>query len=129
MASRYMRLSGIVVFAFIVYHLLHFTAGAVTMDPNGLALAEVDAQGRHHVYNMVVSGFSSPIVSGAYIIAMILLGLHINHGASSVFQTLGLKNSKYNGIIEKLGPGLSALIVIGNCSIPIAVLSGIIKGA
>ena len=127
-ASRYMRLSGIVVFAFIVYHLLHFTAGVVTVDPDGLRLATEDALGRHHVYNMVVSGFANPIVSGAYIIAMILLGLHINHGASSVFQTLGLKNSKYNGLIEKLGPGLSALIVVGNCSIPIAVLSGIIKG-
>ena len=127
-ASRYMRLSGIVVFAFIVYHLLHFTAGVVTVDPDGLRLATEDALGRHHVYNMVVSGFANPIVSGAYIIAMILLGLHINHGASSVFQTLGLKNSKYNGLIEKLGPGLSALIVIGNCSIPVAVLSGLIKG-
>ena len=127
-ASRYMRLSGIVVFAFIVYHLLHFTAGVVTVDPDGLRLATEDALGRHHVYNMVVSGFANPIVSGAYIIAMVLLGLHINHGASSVFQTLGLKNSKYNGLIEKLGPGLSALIVIGNCSIPVAVLSGLIKG-
>ena len=127
-ASRYMRLSGIVVFAFIVYHLLHFTAGVVTVDPDGLRLATEDALGRHHVYNMVVSGFANPIVSGAYIISMVLLGLHINHGASSVFQTLGLKNSKYNGLIEKLGPGLSALIVIGNCSIPVAVLSGLIKG-
>ena len=71
-ASRYMRLSGIVVFAFIVYHLLHFTAGVVTVDPDGLRLATEDALGRHHVYNMVVSGFANPIVSGAYILAMVL---------------------------------------------------------
>lgn len=128
LASRYMRLSGLVLFAFIVYHLLHFTAGAVTTDPNGLELATMDDQERHHVYNMVVAGFSNPFVSGSYIIAMILLGIHINHGASSVFQTLGLKNSKYNILIEKLGPTLSAVIVVGNCLIPIAVLTGMIKG-
>jgi succinate dehydrogenase / fumarate reductase cytochrome b subunit len=121
-ASRYMKLSGLVVLAFVVYHLLHFTlGGAVPDDTNFL-----DAQGRKDIYKMVVLGFQQPAVSAAYIIAMILLGLHLNHGATSLFQSLGLRNVKYNTIIDKVGPALSILVVVGNCSMPIAILTGLI---
>jgi succinate dehydrogenase / fumarate reductase cytochrome b subunit len=121
-ASRYMKLSGLVVLAFVVYHLLHFTlGGAVPDDTNFL-----DPQGRKDIYKMVVLGFQQPAVSAAYIIAMILLGLHLNHGATSLFQSLGLRNVKYNTIIDKVGPALSILVVVGNCSMPIAILTGLI---
>lgn len=121
-ASRYMKLSGLVVLAFVVYHLLHFTlGGAIPDDTNFL-----DPQGRKDIYKMVVLGFQHPAVSASYIIAMVLLGLHLNHGATSLFQSLGLRNVKYNTIIDKVGPALSILVVVGNCSMPIAILTGLI---
>lgn len=121
-ASRYMKLSGLVVLAFVVYHLLHFTLGGAVPDDTNL----LDAQGRKDIYKMVVLGFQQPAVSASYIIAMVLLGLHLNHGATSLFQSLGLRNVKYNTMIDKIGPALSLFVVVGNCSMPIAVLTGLI---
>ena len=121
-SSRYMKLSGLVVFAFIVYHLLHFTVGGAAPDHTGL----LDDQNRKDIYSMVILGFQQPAVSLSYIIAMILLGLHLNHGASSLFKSLGLRNSKYNNMLDKVGPVLAITIVVGNCSMPIAILTGLI---
>ena len=121
--SRTMALSGLVVLAFVVYHLLHFTLGVTHPDHKAL----VDAAGRPDVYSMVILGFQQPIVSISYIVAMLLLGLHLSHGASSMFQSLGLNHEKYNGLLEKVGPGLALVTVLGNCSMPLAVLMGVIS--
>ena len=75
---------------------------------------------------MVILGFQQPIVAISYVVAMVLLGLHLSHGASSMFQSLGLHHDKYNGMIDKVGPSLAIIIVIGNCSMPLAVLLGAI---
>ena len=122
LGSRTMALSALVLFAFIIYHLLHFTLGVTHPDHKAL----VDAVGRPDVYSMVILGFQQPIVAISYVIAMLLLGLHLSHGASSMFQSLGLNHEKYNGMIEKIGPALAIIIVIGNCSMPLAVLLGAI---
>ena len=76
---------------------------------------------------MVVLGFQNPLIAGSYIIAMLLLGLHLSHGASSMFQSLGLHHPKYNGFIDKVGPALAIIIVVGNCSMPVAVLLRYLK--
>ncbi|MBT6175860.1 MAG: succinate dehydrogenase cytochrome b subunit [Deltaproteobacteria bacterium] len=123
-ASRYMKMSGIVVLAFVVYHLLHFTLGGATPDHTGLTTQLADGTEVKDIYKMVVLGFQQPAVSAAYIIAMVLLGLHLNHGATSLFQSLGLRNAKYNTLIDKVGPALSIFVVVGNCSMPIAILTG-----
>jgi len=122
-ASRTMRLSALVLLAFIVYHLLHFTLGVT----NPADKAHVDALGRPDVYKMVILGFSNPVIAITYVIAMLLLGLHLSHGASSMFQSLGLHHPKYNGFIDKIGPALAGIIVVGNCSMPLAVLFGCIQ--
>lgn len=122
LSSRTMMLSALVLFAFIIYHLLHFTLGVTHPDHKAL----VDAAGRPDVYSMVILGFQQPIVAISYVVAMVLLGLHLSHGASSMFQSLGLHHDKYNGMIDKIGPGLAIFIVIGNCSMPLAVLLGAI---
>ena len=121
-ASRYMRMSGLVVLAFVIYHLLHFTVGGAVPDDTGY----LDSQGRKDIYKMVVLGFQQPAVAVSYIIAMILLGLHLNHGASSLFKSLGLRNPKYNNMIDKVGPALAIFVVLGNCSMPIAILTGLV---
>jgi succinate dehydrogenase / fumarate reductase cytochrome b subunit len=119
-ASRTLVASGLVIFAFVVYHLLHFTIGAV--DPVLLQLR--DSLGRHDVYSMMVIGFSNVWVSLFYIIAMGLLCLHLSHGVGSIFQSLGLKNKTYGPLIDR-GSKLAALaIFLGNSAIPIAVLLG-----
>jgi succinate dehydrogenase / fumarate reductase cytochrome b subunit len=114
-ASRTMRWSGPILALFIVYHLLHFTFGTVHPD---------FVQG--DVYSNVVKGFQVWYVSALYIIAMIALGLHLYHGAWSMFQSLGLNNSKLNPVFHTIAVAITFIVVIGNISIPIAVLAGYI---
>ena len=115
-ASRTMRWSGVIILFFVIYHLLHFTFG--TVHPS---FVEGD------VYHNFVTGFQSVPVSIAYIIAMIFLGLHLRHGVWSMFQTLGVSHPRYIRWAH-VGAWIFALIVVvGNCSFPIAVLAGLVK--
>ncbi len=121
-ASRTMIASGIILFTFIVFHLLHYTA--LQIDPSFADLR--DAQGRHDVYRMLISGFSH-WVSGFYIFSMALLCLHLSHGASAMFQTLGLKNDRNRACIDGAAKTLALVIFIGYSSIPLAVLFQVVK--
>jgi len=121
-ASRTMRWSGLIVLSFIIYHLLHFTLGVT--NPEHFAL---EWKGHHDVYNMTVLGFQNVIVSGFYIIAQVLLAMHLSHGISSLFQSLGLNNSSYRDFFKKVGPAIATALCIGFVSIPISVLLGFIK--
>jgi len=122
-AQRTIVISGLVLLAFIIFHLGHFTIGFV--DPQ--LLEYEDIMGRHDVYRMMVTGFSNPIVSIFYIISMGLLLLHLSHGVSSIFQSLGLRSKKTFGFFDKLAKGAALLLFLGNCSIPLSILFGIIK--
>jgi succinate dehydrogenase / fumarate reductase cytochrome b subunit len=121
-ASRTMMMGGLILLGFILYHLAHFTLGLT--HPEQFALH--DDLGRHDVYAMVVLGFRQPLISLLYILAMIPLALHLSHGVSSVFQTLGINSPAYNRAIGAAGPVFAAIIFIGNVSIPLAVLAGVV---
>ncbi len=121
--SRTMALSGLVVMSFIIYHLLHFTFGVT--DPTHHSLK--DPMGQHDVYAMLIYGFQNVYVAAAYIVSMVLLGLHLSHGASSLFQTLGINHPRYNPAIAKIGPVFATIVVLGNISMPLAVLLGYIQ--
>ncbi len=123
-ASRAMGMSGLIVLAFLVFHLLHFTIGK---GPNPEYLSLVDEFGRADVFNMTVLAFQKPVIAGVYLAAMLLLCLHLKHGVTSLFQSLGLNHPKYNGIFNFAGPLVAALVLVGNCSMPIAVLAGWVK--
>ena len=125
-ASRYMWLSGLVVLAFILYHLAHFT---LVIADQRLAHLNPDPLNRRDVFSMMVYGFQQPIVSAFYIVAMFLLMLHLTHGASSFFQSLGLNDKRMNPRLAWGGRVFAWLIFIGYCSIPIACLSGLVKPA
>lgn len=125
-ASRHMAMSGLIVLAFILYHLAHFTVRVA--DPR-FALLKADPLNRYDVYSMMVYGFQNPIVSGFYILAMFLLTLHLTHGASSFFQSLGLNDKKMTARLAGLGRAFAWLIFLGYTSIPVAVLLGIVKPA
>ena len=122
-ASRTMMMSGLIVAAFIVYHLLHYTVMVREINMSGQDFHTlVDAEGRHDIYTMMVIGFSQPLVSLFYVIAVGLLCLHLSHGVSAMFQSLGLKNHVYAPFIDK-GSKLAALaLFLGYVAIPISVL-------
>jgi succinate dehydrogenase / fumarate reductase, cytochrome b subunit len=115
-ASRTMRWSGVIIFVFVIYHLLHFTIGSV--HPSFI---EGD------VYHNFVAGFRSVPVSLFYIFAMILLGLHLRHGVWSMFQTLGVSHPRYIRMAHVGAWVFAVLVVVGNISFPLAVLAGIVK--
>lgn len=82
---------------------------------------------RHDVYSMVVSGYKTPWIVVTYLVAMIFLALHLWHGASSMFQSMGLSSAGWKKWLVYVGPVLAAVVFVGNCSIPLAVAAGIVK--
>ena len=126
MASRSMWISGLLLLAFIIYHIAHFTVQVA--DPR-FALLKLDPLNRHDIYSMMVYGFQNVFVSGFYIIAMYLLALHLSHGASSFFQSLGLNDKKLTPKLARGARIFAWLIFAGYVSMPIAVLAGLLKPA
>jgi succinate dehydrogenase cytochrome b subunit len=128
-ASRTMLMSGLIVFAFIVYHLLHFTVQAKHINLTGrdfVTFMDVADSGkpRHDIFEMMVVGFSSVWVCAFYLLGIALLCLHLSHGASSMFQSLGAKNKFYGPLLDKSARVVAVLIFLGYMSIPAAVLAG-----
>jgi succinate dehydrogenase / fumarate reductase cytochrome b subunit len=124
LASRSMVMSGLIILAFVIYHLLQFTFR--TTDPRFASLPH-DPLGHYDVYSMMILGFQSPLVSGFYILAMFLLALHLSHGSSSFFQSLGLNNQKLVPRLAWAGRVFAWLLFVGYTSIPAAVLLGWVK--
>jgi succinate dehydrogenase / fumarate reductase cytochrome b subunit len=115
-ASRTMYWSGPILLAFIIYHLLDFTLGQV--NPN---FVEGD------VYHNVIASFSNPIISGWYIFSMLLLALHLRHGAWSMFQSLGVAHPRHNLFLKKAAVVFAVVIFFGFIAVPVGVLAGLVK--
>ena len=127
-ASRTMLMSGLIVLAFIIYHLLHFTVQVQYVNLTGKSFVDfTDPQQRHDVYKMMVVGFSNKLVSLFYVIGVGLLCLHLSHGVSSMFQSLGWKNKQYGSFLDKFARVISWALFLGYISIPIAILAGFVK--
>ena len=122
-ASRTILVSGLIIFAFIVYHLMHFTLGVTNPDFADLQ----DPLGQHDVYQMVIEGFRNPYVSVFYIVSMGLLCLHLSHGVSSLFQSLGIRRKTTVASFNRFAQVSAFVIFVGNCSIPIAIMSGYVR--
>ena len=123
-ASRSMIWTGLLVLAFVVFHLAHFTWGWVAPE----AHAQVDTQGRHDVYGMVVAAFSTRWVAAVYVLAMGVLAVHLTHAGQSFLQTLGVRYEHGNGLVKALGYGLVAVIAVGNLALPTLVYLGVGAG-
>ncbi|MCB9898291.1 MAG: succinate dehydrogenase cytochrome b subunit [Planctomycetes bacterium] len=121
-ASRTMVMSGLLVVAFVLYHLAHFTFGVVQPGNHELVETLADGTTRHDVFSMVVLGFQNPLVAISYVVAMALLCWHVSHGVQSVFQTLGLQSARSRDAVRKASLGIAALIFVGNASMPLACL-------
>jgi len=122
-ASRTMIWSGLIIFAFVCFHLAHYTLLLVHPEFRNLT----DTHGQHDVYQMMVHGFSNYWVSGFYVLSIGLLCIHLSHGTSAMFQSLGLKNAAYECVIDRLAKIMAILIFLGYISIPIAILAGVVK--
>jgi succinate dehydrogenase / fumarate reductase cytochrome b subunit len=117
-ASRTMYWSGPIILAFVIYHLLHLTAGV--LQPGG-AFTPGDP------YHNLVAGFQVWYVSAWYIFAMVLLGFHIRHGAWSMFQSVGINHPRHTPILRKLAMVLAVVVVVGYISIPVSILLGLVQ--
>jgi succinate dehydrogenase / fumarate reductase cytochrome b subunit len=134
-ASRHMLLTGLVIFAFLIFHLLHYTFGLVAATaPDGTHYLDLiqslergpgpidPARGRHDVYAMTVYGFRNVPVAVAYIVAQLFLGLHLSHGVASTFQSMGWSSARVWPTLRAVGLTVAAAVIIGNVSMPLAVL-------
>lgn len=129
-ASRTMLMSGLIILAFIIYHLLHYTLVVQAINGTGQNFASFeDSEKRHDIFKMMVLGFSVPWVSLFYIVGIALLCLHLSHGVSSMFQSIGWKNQAYRKFLDQAARGLAAAIFLGYVSIPIAIMLGFGKVA
>ena len=120
-AGRTMALSGLVVLAFLVFHILHFTLGQV--QPH--FFHRLDWKDRYDAYGMFVHGFQNPGIYVAYLAGIGLLATHLGHGAVSWLQSLGLRHPKYPA--DKLGPVVALVLFVGYMVPPTAVLIGVIR--
>lgn len=115
-ASRTMRYTGVIVAFYIIFHLADLTWGFIP---------GYDWE-RGAVYENIVGSLSNPVVALFYIVANVLLAVHIFHGAWSMFQTLGINNPRFNDARRYAAAGFAGVILLGNISFPIAVLAGIV---
>ena len=118
-ASRTMYWSGPIVLAFIIFHLLQFTAGYIHPEATFIA---------GDVYYNLVTGFQVWWVSAWYVFAICLLGLHLRHGLWSMLQSVGLAHSLLKErVLKQVALIVAVLIVLGYISIPISILMGFVK--
>ena len=123
LASRSMRWGGVLLLAFIVFHLLHFTTGNLfpVASTGGSWFSETD------VYNNVISAFRVPWVALLYIVVMFFLMLHLFHGAWSSVRTLGLAKPTPRPLERRIATGIAIVVWLGFTAVPVAVFLGVIR--
>lgn len=143
-SSRTMRMSGVILLAFIIFHIAHFTVrnvpGMQYEEPGVIAPTEVPlvkhgeivqhngaAVMTFNVNDMMVSGFQVWWVSAFYIIATGLLCMHLTHGVSSMFQTVGLRNKLWRVRLDRIALIYGWIVFLGFAAIPVATLAGALE--
>jgi succinate dehydrogenase / fumarate reductase cytochrome b subunit len=115
-ASRTMRWTGVIVGLFVIFHLLDLTWGQTGADFT-----------RGEVYENIIHSFERVPVAIVYILANIALGIHLYHGSWSLFQSLGWNNRTFNDWRRIFAIGFASIIVIGNVSMPLMVVTGVVN--
>lgn len=143
-SSRTMRMSGIILLAFIIFHIAHFTVRNVpgmqyeaegVLDPTEVPLVKGGDVVLHNgepvmtfnVNDMMIAGFQVWWVSAFYIVATGLLCMHLTHGVSSMFQSVGLRNSEWRKRLDKIALAYGWVVFLGFAIIPAATLTGLLK--
>ncbi|WP_052666115.1 succinate dehydrogenase cytochrome b subunit [Nitriliruptor alkaliphilus] len=115
-AARTMRWTGIIVLAFIIYHVADLTLGWTNPDfEHGL------------VYNNLVASLARPAVAVFYVVANLALGVHLYHGGWSLFQSMGWNHRRFNHLRRTFAIAFAVIVVVGNISFPLAIQLGIVS--
>jgi succinate dehydrogenase / fumarate reductase cytochrome b subunit len=122
LAGETMVYSGLVLAAFIVYHLLHFTFRVTHPDISHF----FDAAGRPDIFRMVVLSFHRITITLLYLVGMGALWLHLKHGIGSLFQTLGANNDQSLPLLGRLSIIAALLLALGFSSVPLLIYFGIV---
>lgn len=129
LASRLMARTGLVVLAFLIFHLAHFTVRLWHPEWSEATFALADGTLVRDVHAMMIEGFSHWGVSGFYILAVGLLSYHLSHGIGSMVQSLGLRNHQWAGGLERFALGFGWGYFLLNAAIPLSILLGLVKAA
>ena len=124
-AGRTAIWSGLVIAAFLIYHLLHFTLQVI--EPSIAAITHPDTSGRPDVFGMVTRAFGNVGIAVIYMTGVLSLGLHLWHGIQSSFQTWGMNGERTFPMIIRIGAAVAALLFLGYAAIPMSVVMGILK--
>ena len=119
-SAKTMIFSGLIIFAFIIFHIAHLTLGWVSST-------SLDVQAGHKmidVYSNVVRGFQQPAIAIFYVFSVLIIGLHLHHSIKSLFQTLGFHHENFHQFIDYLAPTMILILTVAFMSIPLAVLFG-----
>ena len=114
-ASRTLRWGGTIILLFIIWHLLDMTFGAV--NPAGTDSTP---------YDRLVASFSNPWITIFYVVALVLLGLHLRHGIWSATQTLGQTNRRRERAVNVIATVFAILLIAGYLVVPATVLFGLV---
>ncbi|MFC4911180.1 succinate dehydrogenase cytochrome b subunit [Actinomadura gamaensis] len=114
-ATHTMRYGGVIILLFVIWHLLDLTFYAV--NPKGSDATP---------YERVIADFDASrwYITVWYVLAVLLVGLHLRHGIWSAFQSLGLRSPRNNGTLRALAAGIAAVVTIGFIAVPISVTFG-----
>lgn len=151
-SARAMIVTGVVVLAFFVFHILQFTVfkeaglNGLAAYENAATIQVVGAQGFFgyfglhgaapesilnykvfDVYQMVYNAFANPWISLVYIVGMLCLFSHLSHGAHSMFQSVGLRNEKLRPVFRGIALVYGIAVCFGLIAVPAGVLTGVIK--
>lgn len=125
-SAKTMVFTGLIILAFVVYHLLHFTV-QVTNPSISAHNLPVDAHGYKDVFSMVVMSFQKVFIAAVYIIAMISLFLHLSHGLQSWVQTFGWSSGTSQDKVTAVGKVLGIVYGLAYIAIPLFILARIVK--
>jgi succinate dehydrogenase / fumarate reductase cytochrome b subunit len=114
-ASRTMRWGGVIVLLFIIWHILDLTVGAVNPDGSDTT-----------PYDRLVASFSNPFITAFYVLALVLLGMHLRHGIWSATQTLGQSNKRRERTVNAFAIAFSTALIAGFLLVPFSVLFGLV---
>lgn len=123
LSSRTMVFTGSLLLLFIVFHVLHLTAGL--FDPS--THNQLDERGHVDVYGKVIQAFQNPLYVALYCAGQLVLGMHLSHAVSGSLQTLGLEHAALNRLFKAAGPTVALFVVLGNLMIILAVFLGLVR--
>jgi succinate dehydrogenase / fumarate reductase cytochrome b subunit len=109
-SSTTMIVTGVIILGFLILHLRTFKYGPEYVDAN---------TGFRDLYRLMVEVFQNPAYVVFYVVCMVLVGMHLRHGLSSAFQSLGLMPKSWSGRILRAGAALAVIVAAGFTLIPV----------